>query len=99
LGVMRSDGDLRNFNVRWEAPIGSSMLRAHVGYAEVDYRLGNAFDVLDITGRASHVEIGLKHPVLRSRGASASVYTTWPMTATTSASACCKPATPRAPAA
>ncbi len=76
LGVMRSDGNLRNFNARWQAPLGSSGLRAHVGYAEVDYRLGDAFDVLDITGRASHVEMGLKYPVLRSRGASTSVYTT-----------------------
>ncbi|WP_353194565.1 porin [Pusillimonas noertemannii] len=76
LGVMRSEGDLRNFNVRWEVPVGSSGLRAHAGYAEVDYRLGSAFDVLDITGRAAHVELGLKYPVLRSRDVSASVYTT-----------------------
>lgn len=76
LGLMRSDGDLRNYSLRWEAPVGASGLRAHAGYAKMDYSLGGGFDVLDITGQARRIELGLRYPWLRSRAASSWVYAT-----------------------
>lgn len=76
LGAMRSDGDLRNYSLQWETPVGSSGLKFHAGYSQVDYRLGGDFDVLDVTGRASHAEIGLRYPWLRTRDASSWAYLT-----------------------
>lgn len=76
LGLMRSDGDLRNYSLRWEVPLGTSGLRAHAGYAKMDYSLGGDFGVLDVNGQARRVELGLRYPWLRSRKLSSWVYAT-----------------------
>ncbi|MDM0044910.1 ShlB/FhaC/HecB family hemolysin secretion/activation protein [Variovorax dokdonensis] len=51
----------------YEAPIGSSGLRAGIGAAHVQYELGGDFVNLDAHGTADIVDASLNYPVIRSR--------------------------------
>jgi hemolysin activation/secretion protein len=51
----------------YEAPVGSSGLRAGVGVSRVDYELGGAFVDLQAHGIADVVDFSLDYPLIRSR--------------------------------
>jgi hemolysin activation/secretion protein len=53
--------------VSYEAPLGSSGLRAGVGVSRVDYELGGAFVDLHAHGIADVVDFSLDYPLIRSR--------------------------------
>jgi len=51
----------------YEAPIGSSGLRAGVGIAHVYYELGGSFADLDAHGTADVLDFSISYPMIRSR--------------------------------
>ena len=53
--------------VAYEAPIGTSGLRAGVGLARVNYELGGEFAELGAQGRADVLDFSLNYPLIRQR--------------------------------
>lgn len=53
--------------VGYELPVGGLGTRLGVAYGQLHYRLGKEFAALDSFGSAKVLEIGLTHPLLRSR--------------------------------
>lgn len=54
-------------SVGYSLPIGSSGLRANVGYAHTYYELGKEFANLDAQGTAKTTSAGLRYPIIRSQ--------------------------------
>lgn len=67
LRAMVSDDGLWFGRAAYEAPIGTSGLRAGVGLARVNYELGGQFADLDAHGRADVFDVSLSYPVIRQR--------------------------------
>jgi hemolysin activation/secretion protein len=66
--VMVSDSNALQFGrIAYEAPIGTSGLRAGVGLSRVSYELGGQFVDLDARGRANVLDFSLNYPVIRQR--------------------------------
>ena len=66
--VLVSNGNALQFGrVSYEAPIGTSGLRAGFGLSRVNYELGGAFAALDAQGTADVVDVSLSYPVIRQR--------------------------------
>jgi len=53
--------------VAYEAPIGTSGLRAGVGLARVNYELGGEFTELEAQGTADVLDFSLNYPLIRQR--------------------------------
>lgn len=53
--------------VGYTLPIGSSGLRARVGYSGLYYELGKEFSVLDADGRTDSLSLGMQYPFARTR--------------------------------
>jgi hemolysin activation/secretion protein len=67
LRAMVSDDGLWFGRAAYEAPVGTSGLRAGVGLARVRYELGGPFSDLDAQGRADVFDVSLSYPVIRQR--------------------------------
>ena len=66
--VMVSNNNALQFGrVSYEAPIGTSGLRAGVGLARVNYELGGEFQELGAQGAADVLDVSLNYPVIRQR--------------------------------
>jgi len=66
--AMVSDGNALQFGrIAYEAPIGTSGLRAGVGLSRVSYALGGQFSELDAQGRADVLDVSLNYPLIRQR--------------------------------
>ncbi len=70
---MYSDQDLANGSANYSLPVGSSGLRAQVGYAYTYYQLGKEFAALDANGTAQVITGGLSYPVIRSQSTNLAV--------------------------
>lgn len=68
LRAMVSNGNSLQFGrLAYEAPIGTSGLRAGVGIARVNYEVGGEFAELGAQGRANVFDVSLNYPVIRQR--------------------------------
>jgi len=65
--MVSNDNALQFGRVAYEAPIGTSGLRAGVGLARVNYELGGQFGDLDAQGRANVFDFSLNYPLIRQR--------------------------------
>ncbi len=66
--VMVSNNNALQFGrVSYEAPIGTSGLRAGLGLARVSYELGGQFADLEAQGRANVFDVSLNYPLIRQR--------------------------------
>ena len=66
--VMVSDSNALQYGrIAYEAPIGTSGLRAGVGLSRVSYELGGQFVDLDARGRANVLDFSLNYPLIRQR--------------------------------
>jgi hemolysin activation/secretion protein len=66
--VMVSNNSALQFGrVSYEAPIGTSGLRAGVGLSRVSYDLGGQFSDLEAQGRANVFDVSLNYPLIRQR--------------------------------
>ncbi|SCX73482.1 ShlB/FhaC/HecB family hemolysin secretion/activation protein [Variovorax sp. EL159] len=66
--LMVSNGNALQFGrVSYEAPIGTSGLRAGIGLSRVSYELGGQFSELDARGRANVLDFSLNYPLIRQR--------------------------------
>ncbi|MCT8174985.1 ShlB/FhaC/HecB family hemolysin secretion/activation protein [Variovorax sp. CY25R-8] len=66
--VMVSDSNALQYGrIAYEAPIGTSGLRAGMGLARVSYDLGGQFSDLDAQGRADVLDFSLNYPLIRQR--------------------------------
>jgi hemolysin activation/secretion protein len=66
--VMVSNGNALQFGrLAYEAPIGTSGLRAGVGIARVNYEVGGEFAELGAQGKANVLDFSLNYPVIRQR--------------------------------
>ncbi|VTU39047.1 ShlB/FhaC/HecB family hemolysin secretion/activation protein [Variovorax sp. PBL-E5] len=66
--VLVSDGDkLQLGRLAYEAPIGTSGLRAGIGLSRISYSLGGQFADLDAQGRANVLDVSLNYPLIRQR--------------------------------
>ncbi|MBT2303946.1 ShlB/FhaC/HecB family hemolysin secretion/activation protein [Variovorax paradoxus] len=65
--MVSNDNGLVFGRAAYEAPIGSSGLRAGVGLARVNYELGGQFADLDAQGTADVLDFSLNYPLIRQR--------------------------------
>ena len=66
--LMVSNSNALQFGrVAYEAPIGTSGLRAGIGLARVNYELGGEFAELGAQGRADVLDFSLNYPLIRQR--------------------------------
>ncbi|RYF34758.1 MAG: ShlB/FhaC/HecB family hemolysin secretion/activation protein [Comamonadaceae bacterium] len=66
--VMVSNGNALQFGrLAYEAPIGTSGLRAGVGVSRVSYELGGEFEELGAVGKANVLDFSLNYPLIRQR--------------------------------
>ncbi len=66
--VMVSNSNALQFGrIAYEAPIGTSGLRAGVGLARVSYELGGDFAELGAQGKATVLDFSLNYPLIRQR--------------------------------
>jgi len=66
--LMVSNSNALQFGrIAYEAPIGTSGLRAGVGLSRVSYELGGQFADLDARGRANVLDFSLSYPLIRQR--------------------------------
>jgi hemolysin activation/secretion protein len=66
--LMVSDSNALQFGrVAYEAPIGTSGLRAGIGLARVNYELGGQFADLEAQGKADVFDVSLSYPLIRQR--------------------------------
>ncbi|WP_237288439.1 ShlB/FhaC/HecB family hemolysin secretion/activation protein [Variovorax sp. PAMC 28711] len=66
--VMVSNGNALQFGrLAYEAPIGTSGLRAGVGISRVSYELGGEFEELGAQGKANVLDFSLNYPLIRQR--------------------------------
>lgn len=66
--VMVSNNNALQFGrIAYEAPIGTSGLRAGVGLSRVSYELGGQFAELEAQGRANVLDFSLNYPLIRQR--------------------------------
>ena len=66
--LMVSDSNALQFGrIAYEAPIGTSGLRAGVGLARVSYELGGDFEALGAQGHADVADVSLSYPLIRQR--------------------------------
>ncbi|EJL78705.1 hemolysin activation/secretion protein [Variovorax sp. CF313] len=66
--LMVSDSNALQFGrIAYEAPIGTSGLRAGVGLSRVNYELGGEFSELGAQGRADVFDLSLSYPLIRQR--------------------------------
>lgn len=66
LGVTGAE-DFYSGAVSYSLPVGSSGLRAGVGYSGLYYELGKEFSALDADGRADALSFSLHYPLVRTR--------------------------------
>ena len=68
LRLMVSNGQALKFGrVSYEAPVGSSGLRAGLGLSRVNYELGGEFSELGAQGKADVFDVSLSYPLIRQR--------------------------------
>ena len=68
LRLMVSNGNALQFGrLSYEAPIGTSGLRAGVGISRVNYALGGQFTELGAQGKADVFDVSLNYPLIRQR--------------------------------
>jgi hemolysin activation/secretion protein len=66
--AMVSNGNALQFGrIAYEAPIGTSGLRAGIGLSHVNYELGGQFSDLGAQGRANVLDFSLNYPLIRQR--------------------------------
>jgi hemolysin activation/secretion protein len=66
--VMVSNSNALQFGrIAYEAPIGTSGLRAGLGLSRVSYELGGQFADLEAQGRANVLDFSLSYPLIRQR--------------------------------
>lgn len=66
--VLVSNGNALQYGrVAYEAPIGTSGLRAGFGVARVSYELGGDFTALGAQGKADVADLSLSYPLIRQR--------------------------------
>ena len=65
--LLANDNGLQYGRVAYEAPIGTSGLRAGAGLARINYELGGQFVDLDARGTADVADISLNYPLIRQR--------------------------------
>ncbi|MET0192557.1 MAG: POTRA domain-containing protein, partial [Hyphomicrobiaceae bacterium] len=66
--ILLSNSNERQFGrLSYEAPLGTSGLRAGMGIARVNYELGGQFEPLDAHGVADVYDISLNYPLIRQR--------------------------------
>ncbi|MET3495122.1 ShlB/FhaC/HecB family hemolysin secretion/activation protein [Variovorax boronicumulans] len=66
--LMVSDSNALQFGrIAYEAPIGTSGLRAGVGLSRVSYELGGQFADLEAQGRANVLDFSINYPLIRQR--------------------------------
>ena len=65
--LVSNSNALQYGRVAYEAPLGSSGLRAGVGLGRINYELGGAFQALDARGTADVADVSLSYPLIRQR--------------------------------
>jgi hemolysin activation/secretion protein len=65
--MVSNNNGLQFGRVAYEAPIGTSGLRAGVGLARVNYELGGEFAELGAQGKADVLDFSLNYPLIRQR--------------------------------
>ena len=65
--LVSNSNELQFGRLSYEAPLGSSGLRAGMGIARVNYELGGQFEPLDAHGVADVYDISLNYPLIRQR--------------------------------
>ncbi len=66
--VLVSNGNALQFGrIAYEAPLGTSGLRAGFGLARVSYELGGSFKSLQAQGKADVADLSLSYPLIRQR--------------------------------
>ncbi|WP_275946436.1 ShlB/FhaC/HecB family hemolysin secretion/activation protein, partial [Variovorax sp. dw_954] len=65
--LLSNSNELQFGRLSYEAPIGTSGLRAGMGVARVNYELGGQFEPLDAHGVADVYDISLNYPLIRQR--------------------------------
>ncbi|MDB5828841.1 MAG: polypeptide-transport-associated protein [Variovorax sp.] len=66
--LMVSDSNALQFGrLAYEAPIGTSGLRAGVGLSRVNYELGGEYEQLGAQGKADVLDVSLNYPLIRQR--------------------------------
>ncbi|CAN5714799.1 ShlB/FhaC/HecB family hemolysin secretion/activation protein [soil metagenome] len=66
--LMVSNSNALQFGrLAYEAPIGTSGLRAGVGVSRVNYELGGEYEALGAQGKADVVDVSLNYPLIRQR--------------------------------
>ncbi len=66
--VLLSNGNALQFGrISYEAPIGTSGLRAGMGLSRVSYELGGQFADLEAQGRANVFDASINYPLIRQR--------------------------------
>lgn len=66
LAGMASTRDLRNFQMRYSVPVGSSGASLHLTAGQMDYELGGQYDYLDADGLMNTYELGISVPIRRT---------------------------------
>ncbi|MEJ8857949.1 ShlB/FhaC/HecB family hemolysin secretion/activation protein [Variovorax robiniae] len=65
--LLSNSNELQFGRLSYEAPLGTSGLRAGMGIARVNYELGGQFEPLDAHGVADVYDISLNYPLIRQR--------------------------------
>jgi len=67
VGGLYTEEDMWLGNLGYSMPVGSTGLRANVGYAHTYYELGQEFANLKANGTAKITNLGLTYPIIRSQ--------------------------------
>lgn len=74
---LASNDHLLNGQLGYSLPLGGSGLRGLAGYQYGDYKLGDEFSALGLTGRAEVGTVGLEYPLVRSLRSNLSIQTVY----------------------
>jgi len=66
VSYLRSNGDLKNYEFRYNVPVGNDGAIARVSYSRMNYTLGNRWDFLHSDGLAKTMELGVTVPMKRT---------------------------------
>jgi len=65
--LVSNSNALQYGRLAYEAPVGTSGLRAGVGIGRINYELGGAFQALEARGKADVADVSLNYPLIRQR--------------------------------
>ena len=66
-GLLTENNRMKDYNLSYSAPLGSSGAKITLGHSRVHYTLGEEFAALDASGEAVTDSLSLAYPLVRSR--------------------------------